>query len=627
MPGKVILRILILLFFSLPVLPAETNIDQDISVDFVYVNSNVGQSSGGHTAFRIGSIVYHFQFYPDGLFRLVRDNWEEFAYIYNVLDNRSLTIHKIKVNHETFTRFKETFNRYYLIQEKHIQNILSLRNDIAVLEKMNHKDHFTKAILVNNSHWHTSIQLPGKGYFSDFAYDEDDAFNFIETFIKKKELENEILTIDDRIKKFKPENYKINIELINQNSYPLIKDISFAEKYLDMISRKEAIEIILKNKKLKPQSYFYTTHANDQYELTEFMRNKLILAKSNLESEIISLLKKQTYGDGFTLLTTLARYKSVKLSLESNKMVILKCFNKESILVKVDSEKEQNMMKELINESFTYYEKVLENFINNESYTPLDFHILEDAANRNFEIRSVNTPLRMTFEKLLPVKTEEVQIELNENFSQNRSLLINARENEKLYYNKLLHLYNYNLFKKNCATEIFRTIANTMDHNPVTSKAKLGGFIPPDESLAFIPFIASRKVQKRYNLISTEKLDSYRLVNLQKIKLKKNSFLVELKESNTISSSFYKFNADDSLFIFFTDKHVLLRPLYGLFNLGAGFLQTSWGILKLPFDKGDQFSKGIQGMVFSLPEIIFINIRKGTFQFIKREDLPEYLHQ
>ena len=47
------------------------------------------------------------------------------------------------------------------------------------------------------------------------------------------------------------------------------------------------------------------------------------------------------------------------------------------------------------------------------------------------------------------------------------------------------------------------------------------------------------------------------------------------------------------------------------------------GLLQLPFDGGHSLSSGLRGAVFSLPEIAFFNIRKGTNAWIAPELRPD----
>jgi hypothetical protein len=43
--------------------------------------------------------------------------------------------------------------------------------------------------------------------------------------------------------------------------------------------------------------------------------------------------------------------------------------------------------------------------------------------------------------------------------------------------------------------------------------------------------------------------------------------------------------------------------------VGAG--ATVVGLAKLPFDRGQLFATAVRSTVFSLPELVFVNLRKG----------------
>ena len=46
------------------------------------------------------------------------------------------------------------------------------------------------------------------------------------------------------------------------------------------------------------------------------------------------------------------------------------------------------------------------------------------------------------------------------------------------------------------------------------------------------------------------------------------------------------------------------------------------GLLWLPFDSGHLLDTALRGALFSLPELAFQNIRKGTFEWIAPELRP-----
>jgi len=102
-----------------------------------------------------------------------------------------------------------------------------------------------------------------------------------------------------------------------------------------------------------------------------------------------------------------------------------------------------------------------------------------------------------------------------------------------------------------------------------------------------------------------------------------NPVAVFLRESNTLTSAVYRHNPDDSIFVFFTDDAVLARPLLGAVNLAVGLAASAVGLVTLPADGGKTLWAGLKGAVFSLPELFFQNIRKGSFGHVKRDGGPE----
>ena len=93
---------------------------------------------------------------------------------------------------------------------------------------------------------------------------------------------------------------------------------------------------------------------------------------------------------------------------------------------------------------------------------------------------------------------------------------------------------------------------------------------------------------------------------------------MSLRESNVFSSSIYRWHDEDPAFIFFTDDLLWARPLAGGFNLAAGVAQAVTGLIALPWDQGENLRLGMKGLLLSLPELFFFNIRKGSF--------PELIH-
>jgi len=168
----------------------------------------------------------------------------------------------------------------------------------------------------------------------------------------------------------------------------------------------------------------------------------------------------------------------------------------------------------------------------------------------------------------------------------------------------------YYLLTKNCVTELLGHINaafSGQSNELVTSVI--------DPMLNFIPFQAFDAVEDTYNIVKSEELPAYRIQALAKMYDREVNSLVYLRESNVFSSTVYNHNPDDSWFVFFTDDIILFRPIFGVVNTLAATGQSIWGLLRWPFDGGRDIKVGARGILTSLPELAFFNIRKGSYPY------------
>ena len=196
-----------------------------------------------------------------------------------------------------------------------------------------------------------------------------------------------------------------------------------------------------------------------------------------------------------------------------------------------------------------------------------------------------------------------------------------AREAE--YAARLQRLYGYHLFTRNCVTEIFREIDLALAQAPDArvavreeSMRRLGGHVEMT-GLRFIPAVSADTVADTYTVSETIAIPSYRQARLARLYREEPPLRVFLRESNTLTSTLYQRNPEDSYFLFFTDDTLAARPLFGMLNLATGLGATLAGVATLPFDRGKTLWAGLKGVVFSLPELAFFNIRKGSFDYIE----------
>jgi len=51
-------------------------------------------------------------------------------------------------------------------------------------------------------------------------------------------------------------------------------------------------------------------------------------------------------------------------------------------------------------------------------------------------------------------------------------------------------------------------------------------------------------------------------------------------------------------------------------NTAAGVGQSLFGLLSWPFDAGKNLKSGATGVLMSLPELVFFNMRKGSYKYL-----------
>ena len=123
-------------------------------------------------------------------------------------------------------------------------------------------------------------------------------------------------------------------------------------------------------------------------------------------------------------------------------------------------------------------------------------------------------------------------------------------------------------------------------------------------------------------------IPSFRRTRLEALSARDGRLRTRLRESNTLSSSLYRGDGEGSS-IRYTNARGGIRPRrWALrsrerqstaFNLLTGIGQMAWGLVKAPFDGGAELTAGAEGVVFSVPELAFVNLRKGSMAYAPSE--------
>ncbi len=580
--------------------------------EFLYINANEGSASGGHAAIKFDNQVFHFQHVEPGLLRLYRDDFAAFEFAYAFQENRSIYGHRIDVSDDFFQALRETFTRRLLIQNQQFSGLQTLYDDLSLASGLQNPD--TAAPLA----------LKGLGYFfSDYRLSQSLAETPQHISAPLTQLRQSLINrygsdflsgkqqkTWQTLQALKP-TLGLAAEQLTENRFETW-NLSFAQRYRNQLLNLAALDAL--QTALAPRAETLLQAPLAQFKLNPAQLAKLVEFQQRLFADLPQLLHSERDDWGFALLVGMARLHALEQSIATGYLVVLDRSNV--------SDDQPQIANVDLPAALQYTQQVFattSQLNNPESLDERSYAELELSASalhyvnqqtQAFKLpRLSSTPSRPALAKLvdLPLRATELA---------RHQTLVAAQIQS--YQDKLQSLYAYQLVGRNCATEIFRlvnqTIASIAPHEDATqaSQRLLGGYMD-EQGLTMIPFVAYAQVAETYRVSASFEKLPYRDRQRQQHYLSAPTWQVDIQESNLLSSSIYQWNDADAAFLFFTQDQVWPRPLQGGFNLAAAGGQGIYGLFSWPWDDGHNLKQGLKGMLVSLPELMFFNIRKGSF--------------
>ncbi|MCB1324362.1 MAG: hypothetical protein KDK35_04015 [Leptospiraceae bacterium] len=554
---------------------------------FLYIEANVGGSAGGHTALRIGDNVYHYQLFPDRVFRLVRDDWADFLHLYNRLENRTIHTLAIAVPPDGYRRLNDRLQQLRLIQKKHDQNLLALAAQ---------RELFLARSATDEAERH--VPIPALGFFAGTERVE-------ERVIEQTQWPSE-----------NPVPYRPDPP--RKEHYPAFGS-SASDIYLEGLSLAWAREVIRADLPLAPESLFIPGRAGENIlPLNARERANLVAFRAALLVDRSRLLESRRSDRGTTLLLLQARIKAIELSLKENRLILLDPFPANALRVAARSLQEfPEEAAGLVRQAAGNYSRWRE-FVIGGSTVPDErtYNMLEAVGARFEELDrgrlGYSQIIRTAQGRMIPSRSENSPIGPDVSGPAQATVAAQIYEH---YLEDLRAVYGYNIIARNCTTELFRTLEAAFDGE---TTAALGGHLAPGERLSFIPFVSFDLVEGGYRVVAKEHLPGARERRLADASRTQNAAWLYVREANVFSAQLYNRRTEDSHFVFFTDDVFWPRPIYGSVNLLYGMARTLIGIAQSPFDEGRDLEAGLYGMLYSVPELFFFNIRKGSYGHVDR---------
>ena len=594
------------------------------ALDYLYIEPNVGTASGGHVALRIGDFVYHYQHSSDGTLRMSREEFDTFDYVYSVLQNRTIHLARIEADHDTRERLRERFNRRLIVQRGHLAVQESLRNDRLLLELV-----LARAEGAEPSAQTGSIRIRGPRFFFDpdgtaEAGTAPPLAELRERLRRERGedfLSERILSVERELRGLAPPTAPTGAPVLSADRLPP-RATTWSDRFVDLTTRRLALQVL--ERALPVRFALRADTSAPEFELSEPEQEALRVFARRQERDLVALLDSKRSDPGYPLLVGLARLVVLDESIRSGRLVVLDGFPAGALAIPGPSlGRRSAFIEELRDWGRREFEAERAGLFAEARIRERHYAALESATNRYAEVArglATGRDIRVYGEHLIPhgdLTQREFTLLPELDARGLRESLQRARRREREHAEAFAELYRYDLISRNCVTEIFETINGTFD--PSELEQRIGKRIDPGRAFNFWPRVAFGSVKASYRVAEVGEIPSFRRTRLAQMSARENPLKVHLREANTLTSTIYRPNPRDSFFLFFTDDAAALRPIYGVANLLAGLGQTAVGLFRLPFDRGRAVVQGAKGIFFSFPELAFINIRKGTFEYGRGE--------
>jgi hypothetical protein len=575
--------------------------------EYLYVEANEGGSTGGHVALRLGEQVVHFQHQPPGIVIIDRVGYDRFRHQYADLENRSMHATPIAVSDTAHAHLLERFLERQTVQDRQLAARAALGRDRSTLETM--------------LGGRVSIEAAGFFFGDDtLAGSREDEEPAISTLRRRIEAARGPYFLAERretsrrqLASLDPDALDLPDETLSEDRTPR-PTYGFPRRYVDLAAGLLALEVLMTARPLQARAAVTDDLEPDLALDAGDVEAVADLARS-LEDSLVALIGSERPDWGPALLLGMARLAALRRTEVAARWVVVEALAPGPPARWRPSERPDIVATELRAAREGFMEarrRLVAESRRPGSFPELDVVALETAVGRLVELRSAVTddrPLRRLGHDVhaRPARVEWPRAVSVEALARG---IVEVSSREERLARELRRLYGYNVMTRNCVTEILRALEDTV--------VPAGSVAEATRVLSFIPAVSAVFVRDRYGAADAVEIPSYRKRELARMSERDRGAGIRLRESNTLTSTVYRRNPHDSVFLFFTDDTIAARPLLGAANALVGLGASLAGLVTLPADGGETLLGGLRGVLFSLPELVFQNIRKGSFDYVPR---------
>jgi len=589
---------------------------QAATFDFLYIEANEGSASGGHAALRFGDRVYHFQHEDSGWLQLYRDSDAAFRFQYADRENRPIHGHSIQVDADFLDFLQDHFDRLLFNQRRQLAKLANTRAGLGLIAGLSKQDR------------NALIDLPGVGYFrrryspieTDGPPDAQASALLREVTVSAERsdgagfIQRKRLTVLHDLLTLTPESAALPAE----GGSAANASLPFVQRYRYHLTKLAALDVLQAAVPPRPESML--SLAGQTSRLSDAQRRALRDFRERLTQDALRLLHSERPDWGYPLLVALARLHAVDASLQTGYPVVLSRLIDNPSAGPVPEYKFAALLQRGQQTVARAADALTAARLPDErSYADWEmsvnalWQVLRAESGALAVAALANTPALAAESELLPsVNSADALTDYKYRLQTQLDAQIADLDRR----------YRYRILTHNCVTEIFRQLnaaafgyyADRQAASPSeaeAAKALFGGYIPP-AGLDFIPSQADSAVGSAYRVAGSYRISPYRERALAALAAK-TDFWRGFQETNTLTSQIYCWNVADAAFLFFTQDAIWSRPLQGGFNLAAAAGEGLFGLFSWPWDDGRHLQRSLKGIAVSLPELLFFNIRKGSF--------------
>ncbi len=590
-------------------LPLQAATTPDSFFDYLYIEASSGSSAGGHAAVRFGDEVYHFQHDSPGIISAAVQSWSSFDLDYRGLSNRPIHVLRVDLPSDARGRLRDAFHRQHVVQSTQLALLDSAQRDVELLGCLEHG-------ALNEE---CGVKLDGAGYF--FASDSQSpesptgtglfqrataAIDDLRAYMGRDDtdaIERRRQELGRRIVHLRPRQ-RVAPRLEEGRVAPLPR--GFADEYADLLLEWLALDVI-HGRALPIWSAFRKCPG----ELTTPERETLAAREAYQRKIVLELLTSSRPDRGYALMVSLARLVALRASRDSGELYVVDTYAAGAREVSLERFGDHaDSLRAALREREEEMRAARAAALSAQPSDELRWSRFEVVANVALELERAlaGYAFRVQSHDLSPLRGASPRRDWPSPrlSSETRAVAFaGAVELKEKITQRLRALYRYDLLRRNCVTEIFRTL-NEASAGGVLQRIDIG------TSANFIPFVSAAAVKNSYPLTEEFVLPSYRQLALRRMLDASDSWTTRLREETSLTATLVPIDVNDEVFLFYSSDTVALRPILGAANLAFGFAGMVAGVFSAPIDGATLLRAAARGVFYSAPELVFVNIRKGT---------------